>query len=67
MPFAVYNYVEPDISVICDRDKLDNKGCHGAPEFHSSQERVKADMYEDFEIHFSEYLEEMKEINKSGQ
>lgn len=38
-PFAVYikkdqyNYVEPDISVICDRDKLDNKGCHGAPDW----------------------------------
>lgn len=120
-PFAVYikndpyNYVEPDISVICDRDKLDNKGCHGAPdwvieivspsgrrmdyvrklalyseagvrlywivdpvrrnitvydlehdgapEFHSFQERVKADIYEDFEIDFSEYLEEMEEIN----
>lgn len=22
------NYVEPDISVICDEDKLDEKGCH---------------------------------------
>lgn len=38
-PFAVYikkdqyNYVEPDISVICDRDKLDNRGCHGAPDW----------------------------------
>lgn len=38
-PFAVYvkddirNYVEPDISVICDRDKLDEKGCHGAPDW----------------------------------
>lgn len=38
-PFAVYlmnddrNYVEPDILVICDRDKLDNKGCHGAPDW----------------------------------
>lgn len=37
-PFAVYlnrdnrNYVEPDISVICDKDKLDKRGCHGAPE-----------------------------------
>ena len=35
-PFAVHikkdnrNYVEPDISVICDRDKLDEKGCQGA-------------------------------------
>lgn len=38
-PFAVYikndrhNYVEPDISVTCDRDKLDEKGCHGAPDW----------------------------------
>ncbi len=38
-PFAVflnndnYNYVEPDISVICDSSKLDNKGCHGAPDW----------------------------------
>ncbi len=38
-PFAVYikeddhNYVEPDISVICDEDKLDEKGCHGAPDW----------------------------------
>ena len=38
-PFAVYikkdnrNYVEPDISVICDRDKLDEKGCNGAPDW----------------------------------
>ncbi len=38
-PFAVYikddehNYVEPDVTVICDRDKLDEKGCHGAPDW----------------------------------
>lgn len=38
-PFGVYikkderNYVEPDISVICDRDRLDQKGCHGAPDW----------------------------------
>lgn len=38
-PFAVFlneddkNYVEPDISVICDRDKLDDKGCNGAPDW----------------------------------
>ncbi|MDE6386850.1 MAG: Uma2 family endonuclease [Lachnospiraceae bacterium] len=29
----IHNYVEPDISVICDRDKLDEKGCHGAPDW----------------------------------
>ena len=38
-PFAVFlnkddkNYVEPDISVICDKDKLTDKGCVGAPDW----------------------------------
>lgn len=38
-PFAVflnedeYNYVEPDISVICDRNKINDKGCLGAPDW----------------------------------
>ncbi len=38
-PFAVFlneddaNYVEPDISVICDLNKLTDKGCSGAPDW----------------------------------
>lgn len=38
-PFAVYikkdkrNYVEPDISVICDEEKKSEKGCQGAPDW----------------------------------
>ncbi len=36
-PFAVFlndkNYVEPDISVICDRSKLTDQGCAGAPDW----------------------------------
>jgi Uma2 family endonuclease len=38
-PFAVFlnendtKYVEPDISVICDLNKLDDKGCYGAPDW----------------------------------
>lgn len=38
-PFAVFlneddkNYVEPDISVICDPNKLTGKGCKGAPDW----------------------------------
>ncbi|MCM1181902.1 MAG: Uma2 family endonuclease [Roseburia sp.] len=38
-PFAVFldkdehNYVEPDISVICDKSKLDENGCNGAPDW----------------------------------
>ena len=37
-PFAVfvnddeYTYVEPDIVVVCDRDKVKDDGCHGAPD-----------------------------------
>lgn len=29
----ISNYLEPDISVICDYDKIDEKGCHGAPDW----------------------------------
>ena len=38
-PFAVFiskddnNYVEPDISVICDKNKITDKGCCGAPDW----------------------------------
>lgn len=29
----IYNYVEPDVTVICKDEKLDEKGCHGAPDW----------------------------------
>lgn len=38
-PLGVYikkdkhNFVEPDVTLICDDEKLDRKGCHGAPDF----------------------------------
>ena len=38
-PFGVYltenerNLLEPDVIVVCNPDKLDEKGCHGAPDF----------------------------------
>lgn len=31
--FYQRNWVEPDISVICDKDKLTDRGCSGAPDF----------------------------------
>ena len=31
-PEDVDTVVEPDISVVCDRNKLDQYGCHGAPD-----------------------------------
>ena len=37
MPFFLNdddrNYVEPDLSVICNLSKIDEKGCHGAPDW----------------------------------
>ncbi|MBS5523536.1 MAG: Uma2 family endonuclease [Clostridiales bacterium] len=38
-PFAVFlsdksnDYLEPDISIICSPDKIDERGCHGAPDW----------------------------------
>lgn len=38
-PFAVFlnendkNYVEPDISIVCDKSKLNDRGCTGAPDW----------------------------------
>lgn len=38
-PFAVFldqdgqNYVEPDISVICEKNKVTERGCNGAPDW----------------------------------
>lgn len=38
-PFAVFlnadesTYVEPDLSIICDKNKLNDQGCKGAPDF----------------------------------
>lgn len=38
-PFALFfndndtNYVEPDISVICDKNRITDQGCNGAPDW----------------------------------
>lgn len=37
-PFSVYlnetdTYVEPDLIIVCDENKVDDKGCHGGPDF----------------------------------
>ncbi|SKA11011.1 Putative restriction endonuclease, partial [Carboxydocella sporoproducens DSM 16521] len=53
------NVVQPDISVICDRTKLDDKGCLGAPDWiievvspsHTSHDYVrKLNLYERFGV-----------------
>jgi Uma2 family endonuclease len=52
----VYSVVQPDICIICDLDKLDDKGCLGSPDLvieilspgNSSKEmKLKKDLYEE--------------------
>jgi Uma2 family endonuclease len=31
--YSCKNVVQPDISVVCDKNKLDDRGCKGAPDF----------------------------------
>ena len=52
----VYSVVQPDICIICDEDKLDDKGCQGAPDLvieilsagNSKKEmKIKKQLYEE--------------------
>ncbi len=56
---AVKTVVQPDISVICDLSKLDDKGCIGAPDLvvevlspgnNSKELKLKFDLYEEFGV-----------------
>lgn len=33
IPEQIINVFEPDLSIICDRNKLDDRGCKGAPDW----------------------------------
>jgi Uma2 family endonuclease len=55
----VYNVVQPDISVICDLSKLDDRGCIGAPDLvveilspgnNQTELRYKYELYEEFGV-----------------
>ena len=39
------NYVEPDLSVICNSSKLDEKGCRGAPDWIVDPEKQMTTVY----------------------
>nr|MBF0223510.1 Uma2 family endonuclease [Desulfobulbaceae bacterium] len=52
---AIFTVVQPDISVICDQEKLDDRGCKGAPDLiveilslstASKDMKVKRNIYE---------------------
>lgn len=53
-------YVEPDISVICDKSKIDDRGCNGAPMIAPFQQNITVGIYRDLSINISELLQQIK-------
>lgn len=50
----IITVVQPDITVICDRDKLDDRGCKGAPDLIIeilSPATAKKDLHEKFDLY----------------
>jgi len=57
--YEIKNVVQPDLSIICDKDKLNDKGCFGAPDWiieilspstSSKDFHEKYDLYEKFGV-----------------
>ena len=55
----IFNVVQPDLMVVCDPAKLDNQGCHGAPDWTieiispssaSKDHIIKRELYERFGV-----------------
>jgi Uma2 family endonuclease len=58
-PFKIENVIQPDISIICDKSKLDDKGCLGSPDWiieilspatSKMDVQLKYDLYERFGV-----------------
>ncbi|WP_066196222.1 MULTISPECIES: Uma2 family endonuclease [Gracilibacillus] len=50
----VNNVVQPDLSVVCEQDKLDDKGCNGSPDMIIevlSPSSVKLDRWEKYQLY----------------
>lgn len=60
-PFAVFlnrdghNYLEPDISVICDTNKLNEYGCNGTPDW-IIEIVSPSSQHMDYQIKLSDFL-----------
>ena len=58
---TIYTVVQPDICVICDKKKLDEKGCLGAPDWIieiTSPSTAKKDLNEKFNLYESSGVKE---------
>ena len=57
----IYTVVQPDIVIICDKNKLDKKGCIGAPDFIAeiiSPSTAKIDMEDKYQLYEKEGVKE---------
>lgn len=62
--------VQPDICVICDPDKLDERGCIGAPDLIIevlSPSTIKKDNYEKFDLYQENEVKEYWLVNPEGR
>ncbi|MTH55549.1 Uma2 family endonuclease [Bacillus mangrovi] len=57
----IMNVVQPDLSIVCDREKLDDKGCNGAPDMISEillPTSIKMDRWKKFQLYEKAGVEE---------
>jgi Uma2 family endonuclease len=62
--------VQPDISIICDLEKLDDRGCEGAPDLIVevlSPSTMKKDYYEKFNLYQENGVREYWLVNPEGR
>lgn len=61
-PFAVFinaddkTYIEPDLSIICEKSKLNDQGCNGAPTVIPFPQSIQSGIYPGLNIIISELL-----------
>ncbi|MCF8338484.1 MAG: Uma2 family endonuclease [Bacteroidales bacterium] len=66
----IFTVVQPDLYVVCDLSKLDEKGCLGAPDFIVeivSPDKVERDVKEKFELYQKHGVKEYWIVNPNTQ
>ncbi|MCF8309519.1 MAG: Uma2 family endonuclease [Bacteroidales bacterium] len=66
----IYTVVQPDIYVVCDLSKLDDRGCLGAPDLIIeivSPDRVQRDVKEKFELYQNHGVKEYWIVNPNDE
>ena len=67
---TIYTVVQPDLYIVCDRSKLDHKGCLGAPDFIIeiiSPNNSKRDIKDKFEIYQNHGVREYWIVNPNDE